>query len=120
MVKIVYCIRKRADISSQDFYKYWLEKHAPLVRRLAGATQAKKYIQSHVIEPEYNDALVRLRGVAKPYDGITEVWFESMESFYTSEAQEARKKLIDDEAKFIDLSRSSVFITEEHLIFDLT
>jgi uncharacterized protein (TIGR02118 family) len=120
MIKLVYCMRKRADISSEAFYKYWSEQHAPLVRSLAEATQAKKYVQSHTIEPEFNDALVRLRSVAEPYDGVAEVWFESIESFHSPDAREARKRLIEDEAEFIDFSRSSMFITEEHLIFDLS
>ena len=120
MIKLVYCIRKRADISSEAFHKHWSEKHAPLVRSLAGATQAQKYIQSHTIEPEFNEAFLKLRGVAEPYDGVAEVWFESIESFQSPDAQEARKKLIEDEAEFIDFSRSSMFITEEHFIFDLT
>jgi hypothetical protein len=30
----------------------------------------------------------------------------------------AHAKLIEDEARFCDLSRSSIFLTEEHTIFD--
>ena len=123
MVKLVYCVRKRAELSLEVFRKYWLEQHGPLVLRLAEALHAKKYIQSHTIEPEINDALVKSRGLAPPYDGITEVWWEDIESFNTAlsspAAQEAHKALIEDEAKFVDFSQSRVFMTEEHVIFDL-
>ena len=64
MVKYVYCLRKRADISSETFYHYWLEQHAPLVRRFAEALRAKKYIQSHTIAPEMNNAMAQGRGLA--------------------------------------------------------
>jgi uncharacterized protein (TIGR02118 family) len=123
MIKLVYCVRKRADMPHETFGKYWLEQHAPLVRSFAQAIRAKKYIQSHTIEPEINDALVKSRGLAPPYDGITEVWWENLESFKAGinspVGREARKRLIEDEAKFIDFAQSQLFMTEEHLIFDL-
>ena len=31
MLKLVYCIRRRADIAPETFYRYWLEDHAPKV-----------------------------------------------------------------------------------------
>ena len=36
----------------------------------------------------------------------------------TPEGVTAHEKLIEDEATFCDLSRSSIFLTEEHTIFD--
>ena len=123
MVKLVYCVRKRAELSREAFRKYWLEQHGPLVLRFAEALRAKKYIQSHTIEPEINDAIVKSRGLAPPYDGIAEVWWEDIESLKAAlsspAAQEWRKALIEDEAKFIDFSQSREFMTEEHVIFDL-
>ena len=51
MIKLVYCLRKRADVSDAEFHKYWLESHGPLVRGFAQAIRAKKYIQSHTVLP---------------------------------------------------------------------
>jgi uncharacterized protein (TIGR02118 family) len=123
-MKLVYCVRKRADMSDEEFRKYWLEKHGPLVRGFAEAIGAKKYVQSHTIAPEINAALVQSRGLAPPYDGITEVWWDDMDSFVTppsaDEARAAARALIEDEARFIDFSQSRVFMTEEHVIFDLS
>jgi hypothetical protein len=36
----------------------------------------------------------------------------------TAESQEAQRRLLEDEATFIDFARSRVFMTEEHVIFD--
>jgi hypothetical protein len=62
------------------------------------------------------------RGCEAPYDGITEVWWHSsaeLEKGTSTEAgRAASKKLLDDESTFIDFSRSRVFMTEEHEIFD--
>ena len=66
-----------------------------------------------------NEALTRSRGSAEPYDGITEVWFDSLEGLGGDgpAAAEAGRKLLEDEAEFIDLANSAVFLTEEHEIF---
>ena len=121
MVKLVYVIRKRDDISAAEFHKYWLEKHGPLVRSFAKAIGAKKYVQSHTIEPKRNVALAASRGMPEAYDGITEVWWDSLDSMRngTPDAEAAGRTLIEDESKFIDFKRSYLFLTEEHSIFDL-
>jgi hypothetical protein len=62
------------------------------------------------------------RGVQPPLTGITEVWVDSMAAleggFNTPEGRDIGVKLIEDEKRFVDLSRSRVFLTKEHLIFD--
>jgi uncharacterized protein (TIGR02118 family) len=121
MIKLVYCLRKRADISSEELYRYWLNDHGPLVRKFAAAIQATKYVQSHTIAPEMNQVFQESRGLAEPYDGITEVWWEDLASLKAgmeSEAGlEAHQALMEDEAKFVDFSQTRVFMTEEHTIF---
>ena len=42
-----------------------------------------------------------------------------MKALSTPEGKQANEALKEDEAKFIDLSQSRVFMTEEHVIFDL-
>ncbi len=123
MVKLVYCLRKRTEISSEELVRYWLNDHAPLVQKFAEAIRAKKYVQSHTVAPDINQMFREGRGLAEPYDGITEVWWEDLESLKAgmeSEAgREAHQALMEDEAKFVDFSRTRVFMTEEHPIFDL-
>ena len=122
MVKLVYCIRRREDVSPEEFRRYWLDEHGPLVRSVASAIGAVRYVQSHTMAPELNEVLRGSRGADQPYDGITEVWWESLAdlqaSMQTPESQEAQRRLLEDESTFIDFSRSSVFMTEEHVIFD--
>jgi len=42
MIKQVYVIRKRADVSEKEFYDYWLHQHGPLVTRVAKAIGARR------------------------------------------------------------------------------
>ncbi len=46
MVKLVYIVKRRDDVSPAEFHKYWLEKHGPLVRSFAKVLNARKYVQS--------------------------------------------------------------------------
>ena len=82
MVKLVYVIRKRADVSEKDFHEYWLKTHGPLVRGFAKSMRAKKYVQSHTV---FEDAGKQIRGTRpkmnETYDGITEVWWDNLDDF---------------------------------------
>ena len=91
------------------------------MRSVADAIGAVRYVQSHTISPELNAFLRQSRGSVEPYEGITEVWWESLEALQAGlgapESLEAQQRLIEDESKFIDFARSCVFMTEEHVLF---
>jgi uncharacterized protein (TIGR02118 family) len=91
------------------------------VKRNAAALRARRYVQSHTLETEANTALQNSRGSSEPFDGITEVWWDSHEAFQTAldspEGQKAARELLEDEGRFVDLSGSSLFLTREHTIF---
>ena len=120
MIKLVFCCRRRPELSREEFQRAWLDRHGPLVRSLRGALPAmRRYVQSHTLDTPANDAIRAGRGSAEAYDGITEVWFEDLSALgaTTQEAASAARKLLEDEARFIDLAHSSVFLTVEHEIF---
>ena len=123
MVKLVYVIRARSDITREEFHRYWREDHAPKVASVADSLGARRYIQSHTIESPLNEALVEGRGeMVAAFEGITEVWWDSVEDLVTAlgtpEGQEAGAMLAEDEGRFIDFAQSSVFLTEEYEVFD--
>lgn len=121
MIKVVMCVRRRPDVDEAEFHRYWRDEHGPLVKSFAGATGAVRYVQSHTIAPERNVALRKGRDTAQGYDGIAEVWFESLEAvaqrFRSDDARAADRAMAEDEAKFIDLASSCVFVTEETEVF---
>ena len=121
MIKLVYCIRRRTDLSLEEFQRYWLEQHAPLVKSFAEAIGAQRYVQSHTVMPQVNAMLQEARGLETPYDGVTELWWASEadmdQGLNTPEGREAGARLLEDERNFIDFSGSRLFLTEEHEIF---
>ena len=121
MIKLVYCIRKRDDIGAAEFHRYWLEEHGPLVKSVAADIGASRYVQSHTGMADVNDMLRAIRPFQDPFDGITEVWWESEEAFRQGLASAAGRaaaaRLAEDEARFIDIAGSHLFVTEEQEIF---
>ena len=122
MIKLVFVIRRREDLSSEEFHRYWLEEHGPLARRLLESLGARRYVQTHTLGTDLNAALAGSRGTAEAYDGLAEVWWDSLDALIamsrSEEGQRANETLIEDEARFIDFGRSSFFITEEHAILE--
>lgn len=85
MIKYVYCIRKRADLTDEEFHTYWRENPGTFIRSLAKTLRATKYIQSHTVNTPLNDELARSRGLdTPPFDGVTEIWWNNMEDFLAS------------------------------------
>jgi hypothetical protein len=83
--------------------------------------RATKYVQSHPAEHELNGLLQESRGLEAPYDGVTEIWWESAdvlrEAMGSPDGFTAMQELLEDESTFIDFERSRCFITEEQSIF---
>lgn len=121
MIKLTFCVCRRDDISEEEFHDYWLNKHGPLVKSVADVLRIHKYVQSHAIDTPANDAIASVRGAPARLDGIAELWFKE-EDFNSTEdsveRQAAAKLLLEDEAKFIDFSRSPLWFNQEHVILD--
>ena len=120
VLKLTFCLRRLPKLSLHEFQDYWLTKHGPLVRRLQPALGMVRYVQQHRLEGDLAAGMQRVRGAPEPYDGVAELWWESEEAFRTargSEAREAGRLLLEDEARFIDLSRSPLWLNREQMIY---
>ncbi len=121
MIKLVFCCRRKEGMTREAFQARWLDVHGPLVQQLRKELpMMKRYVQSHSMPDAINEGLRASRGTKEAYDGITEVWFESLEAMGHDggdAAIAALEKLLQDESEFIDFAGSSVFLTEEHEIF---
>ena len=118
MIKLVMCLCRHKDMNREQFQDYWLNSHGPFFMKNAGDMGAKKYVQSHTIDTPLNEGMRNSRGMQPEYDGVAEVWFESeeelMEAMNSPEGQKLGAALMEDEATFIDHSKSSAFIVREH------
>jgi uncharacterized protein (TIGR02118 family) len=115
--KMVFCLRRLPEIDAEEFSRYWRDEHAPLFRQYAEALAVRRYTQSHRRPSRLNYALQEYRGAPDGYDGVAEVWFDSVDSLraaLTSDAgRAAADALIEDERRFIDHAASPIWIAEE-------
>ena len=122
MIKLVFAIRRREDLAAEEFHRYWLEEHGPLARPLLESLGARRYVQTHALDADLNAALAATRGTAEAFDGLAEIWWDSVEALVeastSDEGQRISETLHEDEAKFIDFERSSLFVAEEHPIIE--
>lgn len=117
MIKLTFCLMRRPELSREEFQKYWFENHAPLVRSHQDALRIRRYVQLHSTTSPLNDAIAASRGAPEMYDGVAELWWDSVEDMTegarTPEGVAAGAALLEDERKFIDLARSPLWLGEE-------
>jgi uncharacterized protein (TIGR02118 family) len=123
-VTYVYVAMRAPHLSEEAFHDYWLNVHGPLVKGMADAFGARRYVQCHTISSPVTDGLWQSRGMLPPADGIAEMSWESVEAmreaFATPEGAEASRIAGADEANFLDERRSHGFMTLENVVYDDT
>ena len=119
MVKLVFALRRLPHLSRQEFQRYWREQHAPLVEKHRKALGIRRYVQLHTVETPVNEGLRASRQAPEAYDGIAELWFDTLELPATPEAAAAAQALLEDERRFIDHTRSPLWFGEERPILDV-
>jgi len=107
MVKFVAILKRRGDISLEEFSRYWYEEHG---RFAYVVPNLRRYVQNHAI---------RLPGGGEPpIDGIGEYWFDDLASWQESSEfylGEAGKAIREDEAKFMDRNKIFGVVAEEKI-----
>jgi uncharacterized protein (TIGR02118 family) len=116
MIKLMFVVRRRPDVSPEEFHRYWRDEHGPLFRSFQGVLGYERYVQVHRLDVGLNDSLRESRGTSEPYDGVAEVWWTDLDAMTTNtrtaEARAAGRTLIEDEKRFIDMGTSSLWLGE--------
>jgi len=122
VIKLSFSVRRLESVPEEEFHRYWRDEHGPLVRSVKDDIGVIRYVQTHTIASPLNDAFRVSRGTLEPFDGVAELWWDSIESLIAGSSSEAGRKagalLLEDEKRFIDLERSSLFIAEETVIIE--
>jgi uncharacterized protein (TIGR02118 family) len=110
MIKLVYCITKKKDLTDDEFFRYWLHTHGPLAARVP---HLRKLVQSHrlaVPGDKYHP----------DFDGMAELWFDDAASLLAARQSPEWRAITEGEANFIDRAKTAYFVTEECTILDRT
>ncbi|MDR1967781.1 MAG: EthD family reductase [Burkholderiaceae bacterium] len=116
-IKVVYCIRRRAGLSAEEFQRYWKEVHAPMLLERAASMRLAAYVQTSPIKNIYSERVERPSVLEPPFDGIAELYWANEQDmrygFESAEALALQRQLAQDEANFIDPARSARWIARE-------
>ncbi len=106
MIKLVYCLTRRADLTPEAFDRYWRDVHGPLGARIPGL---RRLVQSRAVSVP-GDAR------APGYDGLAELWFDDAAALLAARQSPEWQAATADEANFIDPRRVAYFVSEEREI----
>jgi len=103
MYKVVTLITKREDMSHEEFERYWEDEHVSKVLELPNV---RKYTIAPAISSE------------APYDGVAELYFETVEDITEGDDTEAYDRIMDDEDNFV--AERTAFVASEITQYDET
>lgn len=103
MFKAIILLTRGADQSPEDFRHWWLNEHAPLARQLPGL----RGLVFNLVPPGLNG------DTELPYDGVSELWFDTREAFDAAYATELGKQVASDSLAHVS-GRLRLFV-EEHV-----
>ena len=108
MYKMIFGAKRRADMSREDFGRYWLTSHAEKAKQVPGI---KRYVIN--LAPDLSGS-----GRELPYDGFAEVWFEDEESMRASARSPQLQVVLEDEPNLFDLATRFSVIVQEHVMLE--
>lgn len=119
MLKLIMNVKRRANLTREEFDLYWREHHAALVSKHAELLGIRKYIQTVPLANLAAQSALQQTRNALPveFDGCAELWWDDLDSHLaarkTPEGLRALQELIHDEGQFVDLTQSQLWYGEE-------
>ncbi len=115
MIKISELLVRKKDMSLGEFHDYWKRVHGPLVMSIPEIRRhVVKYVQSQT-QPDWFSFLV---GDGPLFDGIAEVWCESIaDAQLMFEEPKFAEVVTPDEKQFLDMSGTVILLMSQHLIY---
>jgi hypothetical protein len=116
MIKYMQCVRRRPEMSIQEFRKHW-EGYKRLAQVVAEKAGAVRVTINTTLAVEQNAEVVKTRGTREPYDGVIEFCLErgpdAVQALEKPEAREFVEAMQTAQSDFIDLENSTFFFLSE-------
>jgi hypothetical protein len=111
-VKFMSLLRRKSSLSSTAFSAAWQDKHADVVRSVGEVWGLfRGYVQNHIVPGTCR--LLDGSGMERPFDGIVEIWFDSLQDLERAMMSERYREVVrPDEMTFVDLPNTRLFATE--------
>ncbi len=119
MIKFIQCVRKKPEISIQDFRRSWKTYQAKATD-LAKAMNAAGLTFCTTLNVEENLQVMLTRGTSEPFDGVAEFRISNAPRTIEALSREPGKSLMADlqksQTEFIDLENSCFFFAAEDVV----
>ena len=102
MVKRMILVYKRPDMTGDEFRRYYIETHGPIVARMPGL---RRYVQNPIL-PDAD-------GREPELSGIAEVWYESEDAMHQALSSPAGAGASESLARFVDVARTLILPVQE-------
>ncbi len=121
MIRLVQLLRRRSDVSAEDFTACWRDVHGPLVAGLQTPLGLVRHVQLHrdPADQGLDRAATAARGGMQPsFDGVAETWWRSADALRaaldSAAGSAAFALLAESEREFIDPAASPLWLAREY------
>ena len=101
MFKAIILLKKKEDVTPEQFKDWWINSHSPKAAMLPNIRK----LCFNLVENEGE----------KAFDGVAEQWFDSQEDFENAYASEIGQKVAADSISNV-LKRERLFVKEHDII----
>ena len=108
MYKVITVYKRKPGLSVEEFQRRWLGEHAKIAATLPGL---RRYVQSHSLVQGYRKGEL-------PFDGISEMWFDTLQAWRISQGESSQAQIEADEKTLIDPDKKLVMPVEVLVIKD--
>ena len=107
MVKIILGVKRKADITHEEFRKYYLEVHAPMDIELLPKLGCRRLVHSYCAPTPLGEA---------EYDALVELWFDDMAGVDKLGNSNESRVLGEDAKKVSDDSKMLMLFADEERV----
>lgn len=105
-MKAIALLKKKEDISFEEFADHLLNNHVPFMRVLPGLKKWTVNLAIHGDEPA-------------SYDAITEFWFKDQEAFNEAMNSKEVEAALRDSEQFVSPPGPNIMVAEEHHVIEV-
>jgi uncharacterized protein (TIGR02118 family) len=104
MFYVVFLVKKKADMTQEEFTRYWIEEHTPLTAKMPGLRAYHCFpMTSHDSE-------------APPFEAIAYVAFDDEAAWRVAEQSPEFQSALADSPNFQTVEATKAFYAERHVI----
>ncbi len=111
-VKVFEVPVRRDGMTRTESQRYWADVHGPMVLDTPSmVANMRRYVQAHAVD----DDAIAVVGPMR-YDGLAELWFDTVDDVVACFGDEYRATVHLDEPNFVNLEKATAFMATEHVI----